>query len=313
LKEELKETNRTNSPVLSTMSEINEGSHGGVSDDDIEVLTEDEKAALIQQFFDEMERKDLEDGLERDHHERVEYALQLFADIEREDLEREHQERVVDELNSMSLIGTCARVSIPRCRPPESWWTLPTGIAEENIVASFEESRFVSNEPEDENDDGADVLDFNDPGRFPDLDGEAYHEGAHAESFHDDGAEGADDPCFYTMSETQGAGNSPPSHESGTNGNDSGRGGRGRGNGRGNGNRSGRGSGGTGSAAKPFLGATAGMNGHVFSMSRRDNENPTVHQNRPRTERSRDQDARVFAGCGIDLHTIRTDAVNATG
>ena len=90
MKEELKETNRTNSPVLSTMSEINEGSHGGVSDDDIEVLTEDEKAALIQQFFDEMERKDLEDGLERDHHERVEYALQLFADIEREDLEREH-------------------------------------------------------------------------------------------------------------------------------------------------------------------------------------------------------------------------------
>jgi hypothetical protein len=123
---------------LSTMSEINEGSHGGFSDDDTDVLTEDERTALIHQFFDEMDRKDLEDGLERNHHERVEYALQ--------------------ELNNMS--------SIPRCRPPESWWTLPTGIAEENIVASFEESRFVSNEPEDENDDGADVLDFNDPGRY---------------------------------------------------------------------------------------------------------------------------------------------------
>ena len=64
------------------------------------------------------------------------------------------------------------------------------------------------------------------------------------------------------MSETQGAGNSPAPHESGTNGNASGRGGRGRGNG--NGNRSGRGSGGTGSATKTFLGNTAGMNGHVF-------------------------------------------------
>ena len=72
------------------MSEVNEGSHGGFSDDDIDVLTGDEKAALIQQFFDEIEKEDLENGSERDHHERVEYVLQLVADIEKEDLEREH-------------------------------------------------------------------------------------------------------------------------------------------------------------------------------------------------------------------------------
>ena len=124
------------------MSEIDVGAHDGFSDDDIDVLTGDEGAALIQQFFDKLEKEALENGLERDHHERVAYVHQLFADLEKEqqlfdelekedlenglerdhhervayvqqlcadrekeDLEREHQERVVDERTEQYEFG----------------------------------------------------------------------------------------------------------------------------------------------------------------------------------------------------------------